>query len=148
MRRPSLFGWLGGTAVAAIVVASILVRSSAPADPLADVGAQRSEVAAFHELVREGRWDEVFRATSEPPARSPSAFGELMRRQVAEHGAVASVRIDSLRLLRSRTVPLLEVHETVTLSKDGRRKASRTVSYFARRDDRWLFAFSAPGDRD
>jgi hypothetical protein len=36
------------------------------------------------------------------------------------------------------------VRELVTMSKDGREHTERTVSYFARRGERWLFAFSAP----
>jgi len=140
-----LFNWLGAAAVVVIVVVSIVVRSSGPADPTADAGDQRAEVTRFHDLVRAGRWDEVYRATSEPPASDAAAFGRLMRRQVREHGTISSVEIESLRLLRSRTVPLLEVRETVRISLDGRTRTERTVSYFARRGDRWLFAFSAPG---
>jgi hypothetical protein len=49
-----------------------------------------------------------------------------------------------MQLLRSRSVPLLEVREIVTMSDDGDERTRRTVSYFARRGDRWLFAFSAP----
>lgn len=145
-RRPSsTFGVFGFGAAVVIVVASVLVRMSGPADPAADVGEQRAEVRRFHDLVRAGRWHDVFARTSEPPAANASAFADLMRAQVRRGGKVTSVRIDDLRLLRSRSVPMLEVRETVRISKDGRTQAKRTVSYFARRGDRWLFAFSAPG---
>jgi hypothetical protein len=139
-----LFNWLGAAAVAVIIATSIIVRSTGPADPVADAGDQRAEVTRFHDLVRAGRWDEVYRATSEPPAKDAAAFGRLMRKQVREHGTVTSVEIGTMRLLRSRTVPLLEVHESVRINDGGRTRTERTVSYFARRGDRWLFAFSAP----
>jgi hypothetical protein len=139
--------WLGAAAAVVIVVASILVRSSGPPDAAADVGDQRADVTRFHKLVRDGRWDEVFQATSEPPAPNAEAFRELMTRQVREQGKVVAVRIDSLRLLRSRTVPLLEVEETVTTRNEGEVQRTKTVSYYARRKDRWLFAFSAPAAR-
>lgn len=144
MRRPTLFGALGSLAALVIVVASLIVRAQGPADPAADVGRQREDVASFHDAVRDGRWSDVFRATSEPPARDASAFTRMMRRQVAARGAVTAVEVESMRLLRSRSVPLLEVHEAVTITQDGDERTERTVSYFALRDDRWLFAFSAP----
>ena len=144
MKRRSLLFWLGASAALAIVVASLVLRSTGPADPIADVARQRADVARFHELVRAGRWDEVYRRTTEPPTDDAWSFAKLMRAQVREHGTVSSVRVDSMRLLRSRTVPLLEVRETVTLAEDGRTRTERTVSYFARRGERWLFAFSAP----
>ncbi len=143
MKRSLLF-WIGASAAVAIVLASLLVRSGGPADPIADVTRQRADVARFHDLVRAGRWDEVYRSTTEPPSKDASAFTKLMREQVREHGAITRIQTDSMRLLRSRTVPLLEVRETVTLSGDGRERTEATVSYFARRGERWLFAFSAP----
>jgi hypothetical protein len=144
MKRHSLFGWLGAGAAVVIVVASVLVRLSGPADPAADVGDQRADVERFHDLVRAGRWLDVYTATTEPPAKNAQAFAELMRDSVEKAGAVTDVTIESLRLLRSRTVPMLEVRETVTMSKDGVTRRERTISYFARKGDRWLFAFSAP----
>ena len=142
MKR-SLFTWIAGAAAVAIVITSILVRFTGPADPTADVGAQREAVTRFHGLVRAGRWTDVYASMTEPPARDAGSFAELMREQVAESGKVTRVRIDDMRLLRSRTTPLLEVHETLTLST---RTRTRTVSYYARRGDRWLFAFSAPAN--
>jgi hypothetical protein len=144
MKRRSLLFWFGTAAALAIVVASLVLRGGGPADPVADVARQRADVTRFHGLVRAGRWDEVYRRTTEPPTKDATSFSKLMRKQVREHGTVSDVRIDSMRLLRSRTVPLLEVRETVTLSEDGRARTQRTVSYFARRGERWLFAFSAP----
>jgi hypothetical protein len=144
VKRRSLLFWLGVSAALAIVVASIVLRSTGPADPIADVARQRADVTRFHELVRAGRWDEVYRRTTEPPTKDASSFARLMRKQVGEHGSVTSVRIDAMRLLRSRTVPLLEVRETLTMSNDGRERTERSVSYFARRAERWLFAFSVP----
>jgi hypothetical protein len=141
--KRSLLFWLGAAAALAIVVASLVLRGGSPADPLADVARQRADVTRFHALVRAGRWDEVFRRTTEPPAKDATSFAELMREQVREHGTVSDVRIDSMRLLRSRTVPLLEVRETLTMSENGRARTERTVSYFARRGEQWLFAFSA-----
>jgi len=143
MKR-SLLLWLGSAAAIAIIVASLVLRGGGPADPVADVARQRADVTRFHELVRAGRWDEVYRRTTEPPAKTAGAFAKLMREQVREHGTVGAVRIDSIRLLRSRTVPLLEVRETMTMTEDGRTRTERTVSYFARRGEQWLFAFSAP----
>jgi hypothetical protein len=141
--KRSLLFWIGAAAAVAIVVASILVRGGGPADPVADVVQQRADVSRFHDLVRAGRWDEVYRRTTEPPADDAESFTALMQAQVGKLGTVTDVRIDSMRLLRSRSVPLLEVRETVTMSRDGRERAQRTVSYFARRGERWLFAFSA-----
>ncbi len=138
-----LFSWIGAIAAAVIVAASIVVRSAGAPDPLADVDAQRDDVKAFHGLVTDGRWNDVYRAMSEPPTKDAASFRELMARQIREHGRISAIRIDRLRLLRSRAVPLLEVTETVTTS-EGR---ERTVSYYARRDDRWLFAFSSPANR-
>lgn len=143
MKRSLLF-WIGVSAALAIVVASLIVRRGGPADPLADVARQRADVTRFHDLVRAGRWADVYRSTSEPPAADASVFADLMRTQVDERGTVMSIRIDSIELLRSRTVPLLEVRETVTMSRDGKQRTGHTVSYFARRGERWLFAFSAP----
>lgn len=143
MRRSLVF-WLGVTAAVAILVASLVLRSTRPADPVADVTRQREDVARFHELVRAQRWDEVYRRTTEPPAEDANSFIELMREQAREHGFVTRITIDSMRLLRSRTVPMLEVRETVALSTDGRERTQAIVSYFARRGERWLFAFSAP----
>jgi hypothetical protein len=146
MKRRSLLFWLGGAAALAIVVASLVLRGAGPADPVADVARQRADVTRFHDLVRAGRWDEVYRRTTEPPAKDATSFAKLMRKQVREHGTVSSVRIDSMRLLRSRTVPLLEVRETLTLSTNGRTSTEHTASYFARRGAQWLFAFSARAD--
>ncbi len=143
-RHPSLFAILGGAAAVVIVVASLLVRMQGPADPAADVGDQRADVTWFHDLVQEQRWTDVYRATSEPPAKDASAFARLMDKQVAANGEVTAIDIESLRLLRSRSVPLLEVHEVLTVRQDGDERTERTVSYFARRGERWLFAFSAP----
>ena len=143
MKRSLLF-WIGVSAALAIVVASLIVRRGGPADPLADVARQRADVTRFHELVRAGRWTDVYRSTSEPPADDASEFADLMREQVDEHGTVTAIAIESIELLRSRTVPLLEVRETVTMSRRGKERTERTVSYFARRGERWLFAFSAP----
>lgn len=140
----SFFTWIGGGAALVIVVASLLVRTVSTGDEVADVGGQRADVTRFHQLVRQQRWDDVFRSMTEPPVKDTSSFTELMRAQVREHGAVMSTAIDSMRLLRSRTVPLLEVNETVLLKKNGRTTRIRAVSYFARRGERWLFAFSAP----
>ncbi len=145
-RTPSLFAIIGGGAALVIVVASILVRFASPGDPAADVARQREAVDRFHELVRDERWQDVYRLTSEPPSRSPQDFEKLMAAQVRTQGKVVRVSTRSLRLLRSRAVPLLEVHETVTLSKDGRRTTREVVSFFAQADERWLFAFSAPDD--
>jgi hypothetical protein len=142
--KRSLFFWLGSAAALVIVVASLVLRSSAPADPLADVARQRADVTRFHDLVKAGRWDEVYRSTTEPPTDHAASFVKLMQKEVRKRGKVTSVHIDSLRLLRSRTVPLLEVHETVEMTtRDGGTLGARTVSYFARRGTRWLFAFSA-----
>ncbi len=145
MKR-SLLTWVGAGAAAAILGASVLVRFIGPADPAADVGDQRAAVARFHDLVRAGRWDAVYRATTEPPARDAATFAGMMRAQVNKHGTVTDVAIDELRLLRSRTTPMLEVNERVTLERNGRTRTVRTVSYFARRGERWLFAFSAPDE--
>lgn len=145
MKR-SLFVWIGSAAAIVIVVASLLVRSGSPGDEASDVERQRADVARFHELVRAQRWDDVFDRITEPPAKDSASFVRLMREQARKHGAVTSTTIESMRLLRSRTVPLLEVHETLTLTKDGRTSRVRSVSYFARRGERWLFAFSAPDD--
>jgi hypothetical protein len=133
--------WLGTAAAVAIVAISIVVRSAPPADPAAEVGAQRAAVVRFHQLVRDARWADVYVSMTEPPTKTPEAFAKLMRTQARTHGAVTAVRIESLRLLRSRTMPLLEVRETVTTSKNGERPV---LSYYARTDGRWLFAFSAP----
>jgi hypothetical protein len=141
-RAPSLFAIIGGGAALIIVIASILVRFVSPGDPAADVARQREAVDHFHELVRDERWREVYRLTSEPPSESPQDFEQLMATQIRKQGKVVRVSTKSLRLLRSRAVPLLEVRETVTLSKDGRRSARDVVSFFAQVDDRWLFAFS------
>jgi hypothetical protein len=146
MRRSPL-GWIGAIAATAIVVASIVVRLGGPADPAADVSQQREAVTRFHDLLRAGRWDDVYRSTTEPPAKSAAAFAALMRDQVKRNGNVRDVEIEEMRLLRSRTTPLLEVRETVTISDGGRTSALATVSYFARQHDRWLFAFSAPDER-
>ncbi len=135
---------MGGVAAAVIVLASAFVSRIGPADPAADVGEQRAAVAHFHALVRAQAWPEVYELMTEPPARDPAAFSELMRAQVREDGKVDSVRTRGLRLLRSRTVPLLEVREVVTTTKDGRTTTHDTVSFYARRGERWLFAFSAP----
>jgi hypothetical protein len=137
-----LFSWVGGAAAAVIVVASIVVRSTGAPDPLADVAEQREDVTAFHDLVIDARWDEVYRAMSEPPADDVAAFRALMADEVRERGRITAIRVDGMRLLRSRAVPLLEVDETVTASGEQ----TRTVSYYARRDDRWRFAFSAASD--
>jgi hypothetical protein len=145
-RRRSIFAPIGAVAAAVIVVASILVRFTGPADPAADVTKQREAVDRFHRLVRDERWEDVFRAMTEPPGRSPTGFARLMRTQVREQGEVLSIETRGSRLLRSRTVPLLEVRETVTLSNREGRSTYETVSYFALRGERWLFAFSAPGD--
>jgi hypothetical protein len=142
--KRSPFFWLGSAAAVVIVGASVLLRGTAPADPVADVGRQRADVNRFHDLVRAGRWDEVYQQTTEPPTKDASQFAELMRKQVRKHGTVTSVRIDKMELLRSRTVPMLEVFETVTMSNDGDTRTTRTISYFVRRGTRWLFAFSAP----
>lgn len=146
MRRQnrSLFAWIGGTAAGVIVLASILVSRIGPADPAADVGEQRAAVARFHELVRTQAWFDVYRQMTEPPTKERGDFEDLMRAQVRKHGRVVAVRTRGLRLLRSRTVPMLEVRETVTMSKSGDTTTHDTVSYFARRGERWLFAFSAP----
>jgi hypothetical protein len=135
----SVFGWIGGIAAAVIVVASIVVRGGGAPDPLADVAEQRRDVTAFHDLVVDQRWDAVYRAMSEPPAKDASSFRELMAEEVRGNGRITAIEIDGMRLLRSRAVPLLEVNETVTTT-DGR---ERTISYYARRDDRWVFAFSS-----
>lgn len=135
---------VAAVAAIAIVVAAALVRLGGPADPAAVVSEQRAAVERFHRLVADGRWDDVYRATADPPGRDAAAFAALMREQVAEHGEVVAVRIDELRLLRSRAAPLLEVHEIVTLrSPEGRPQTETTVSYFARRGTAWLFAFSS-----
>jgi hypothetical protein len=146
MRRQnrSLFAWIGGTAAAVIVLASVFVSRIGPADPAADVGDQRAAVARFHELVRRQAWSDVYRLMTEPPTREPDEFADLMGAQVRANGRVVAVRMRGMRLLRSRTVPLLEVRESVTTTKDGRTATHDTVSYFARRAERWLFAFSAP----
>ena len=146
MRRQnrSLFAWIGGTAAAVIVLASAFVSRIGPADPAADIGDQRAAVARFHELVRTQAWSDVYRLMTEPPTREPDEFADLMRAQVREHGRVVAVRTRGMRLMRSRTVPLLEVRESVTTTKNGRTTTHDTVSYFARREERWLFAFSAP----
>jgi hypothetical protein len=146
MRRRSIFAPIGAAAAAVIVAASIFVRFTGPADPAADVTKQREAVDRFHELVQEERWAEVFESMTEPPARNASRFARLMRDRVGEQGQVTRIETLDTRLLRSRTVPLLEVRETVTLSKDGKRSSRETVSFFALREERWLFAFSAPGD--
>lgn len=140
----SLLAWIGGSAAAVIVLASVFVSRIGPADPAADVGEQRAAVARFHELVRTQAWSDVYRSMTEPPTEDPDDFADLMRAQVREHGLVVAVRTRGMRLLRSRTVPLLEVRESVTTTKHGRTETRETVSYFARRDERWLFAFSAP----
>ena len=136
----SLVGWVGGGAAIVIVVASILVRQIGPADGAADVSRQRAAVARFHTLVRDERWTDVYRLMTEPPTRDPASFARLMRDQEPEHGNVQGIRTHGMRLLRSRTVPMLEVRETVTTTNGE----IETVSYFARRGERWLFAFSAP----
>jgi hypothetical protein len=141
--KRSLFAWIGSAAAVVIVVTSVIVRGAGPADPAADVARQRTDVRRFHELVRAQRWDEVYARTTEPPATNAKVFAKLMDKQTRKHGEVTSVRIDELRLLRSRAVPFLEVRETVTVTKDGERTTQRVVSYFARRGERWLFAFSA-----
>ncbi len=105
---------------------------------------QREAVDRFHVLVQDERWQDVYRLTSEPPSRSPQDFERLMAAQVRKQGKVERVTTKSMRLLRSRAVPLLEVHETVTLSKDGRHTTRDVVSFFAQQNDGWLFAFSAP----
>ncbi|MEX0874489.1 MAG: hypothetical protein WD646_12390 [Actinomycetota bacterium] len=145
-RRRSVFAPIGAAAAAVIVAASIFVRFTGPADPAADVAKQREAVDRFHELVRDERWAEVFEAMTEPPGRDASAFATLMRDQVRNQGKVLRISTKETRLLRSRTVPLLEVHESVTLSKEGRRSTHDVISYFAQRKQRWLFAFSARGD--
>ena len=81
MKRSLLF-WLGTAAAVAIVVASLVLRGGGPADPVADVARQRADVTRFHELVRAGRWDDVYRRTTEPPAKTAAAFARLMRKQV------------------------------------------------------------------
>jgi hypothetical protein len=143
-RRRSVFAPIGAAAAVVIVVASILVRFTGPADPAADVAKQREAVDRFHTLVREERWPDVFAAMTEPPARDASRFARLMRDRVDEQGKVTRIETRGMRLLRSRTVPLLEVREAVTLSKNGRRSTRETVSFFALREESWLFAFSAP----
>ncbi len=142
----SLFAWIGGAAVVAIVLASVLVRLGGPADPAADVSQQRAAVVRFHELVRSERWADVYRSTTEPPTRDVRSFVELMRTQVRERGRVVSVSTEGMRLLRSRAAPLLEVRESVVISRNGTSRRQNVVSYFARRGERWLFAFSAPRD--
>ena len=141
MKRISLFGWIGAGAVLVIVVASIVVRTSSLGDAAADVGEQRAAVERFDNLVRSGQWTQVFALTTEPPTRDPARFAALMRKQVKKHGAISAIRIESLRLIRSRTAPLLEAREVVSLVSGD---TQHTVSYFARRGNRWLFAFSAP----
>jgi len=141
MKRISLFGWLGVAAVLVVLVTSIIMRTSSLGDAAADVGKQRAAVERFDTLVRSGQWSQVFAMTTEPPTRSPEKFASLMRRQIAKHGAITSIHIVSLRLIRSRTAPLLEAREIVSLSTGV---TQRTLTYFARRGDRWLFAFSAP----
>lgn len=138
----TLIGWIGGSAAIVVVVASVFVRQIGPADPAADVTEQRAAVARFHSLVRDERWPEVQALMTEPPVRDPDRFVAMMRAQVQANGKVVTIRTGEIRLLRSRTVPMLEVRETVTTT-NGR---FETVSYYARRGGRWLFAFSAPDD--
>src|SRR5207249_2683573 len=103
-----------------ILVASVVARTSSLGDAAADVGQQRAAVERFDRLVRSGLWAEVFAMTTEPPTRTPEGFASLMRAQVRKHGVVSAIRISSLRLVRSRTAPLLEAREVVTLRKNGR----------------------------
>lgn len=132
--------YVGAAAAALIVGAAVLVRTIGPADPAADVSDQREAVAAFHALVVAGDWPRVYDAMTEPPARDVATFAEMMRERVRKHGGVEHVTAGAMRLLRSRSVPLLEVEETVRTASGNR----SVVSYYARRDGRWLFAFSAP----
>lgn len=131
----------GSVVAAVIVLAAVGLRPGEPADPVADVTRQRSAVTTFHRLVIDGRWAEVHRLTAEPPAPDAGAFAAHMRAEAEARGRVTDVRTGEMRLRRSRTVPLLEVEETVVLS-DG--SAHETVSYFLWHDGAWLFGFSAP----
>ncbi len=126
---------------AVIVLAAMALRPGEPADPVADVTLQRTSVATFHRLVIDGRWAEVYRRTAEPPTPDAGTFAAHMRAEVEAHGRITEVRTDEMRLRRSRTVPLLEVEETVVLSGGSERE---TVSYFLWHDGAWLFGFSAP----
>lgn len=140
MKERSLVRWVGGGAAIVIVLASILARQIGQADGVANVGEQRAAVARFHKLVRDERWAAVYELMTEPPTRDAASFAKLMGDQRREHGDVTQIRTRGMRLLRSRTVPMLEVRETVTTTSGE----IETVSYFARRGERWLFAFSAP----
>lgn len=140
-RRARLAVGAGAAAVvAAIVVASVVLRGTGPADPAADVGLQRRSVAAFGELVVAGRWAEIYALTTEPPAPDAGAFAALMRERQAASRRITAVESHAIRLRRSRSVPMLEAEQTVTL-EDGSRRHLR--SYFVYDDGRWLFAFSA-----
>ncbi len=145
MRRPSLVGIIGLVVAITIVLASVVARRPNKAGDLANVRTQRAAVMRFDALVRAQRWDDVFRLTAQPPAHDAASFAALMQKQVDAHGSVVGTTIREIRLLRSRTVPLLEVRERVTMSKDGRQRSTDMTSFFARRGTRWLFAFSAPG---
>lgn len=131
---------VGAAAAVVIVAAALFVRTIGPADPAADVSEQRRAVARFHALVVAGDWPRVYEAMTEPPARDVAAFAEMMRDRVRKHGRVERITTGAMRLLRSRSVPLLEVEETLRTARGSR----AVVSYYARRDGRWLFAFSAP----
>lgn len=144
MRRPSLVGIIGLVAGVVIVIASVVARHPTTRSDLANVPLQRAAVMRFNALVRAQRWDDVFRLTAQPPARDAAAFAAMMQQQVGAQGSLVRTTIRDIRLLRSRTVPLLEVREIITLSQGGHERSERSTSFFVRRGTKWLFAFSAP----
>lgn len=138
-RGRSLLASVGALAVAGIIAASIVLRGAGGVAPFADPGVQRAAVTRFDDAVIAGRWTRVHALLAEPPTPDAYAFASLMRERAQARGRIVRMRIDALRLRRSRTVPLLEVHETATL--DGRGPL-RVVSFYVWQKGRWLFAFS------
>ena len=132
----------GALVVAGVIVgASVVWRGFGPPDPFADPATQREAVERFHAAVVSARWADVYALTAQPPARTPNEFAALMGDRVDVQGIVEAVDIESMRLHRSRTVPLLEVRERVRTAGGAR----DVVSFYAWDDDRWLFAFSSDG---
>jgi hypothetical protein len=102
---------------------------------------QRKAVQRFDRAVIAGRWDEVHALVAEPPTADAGAFASMMREGLQRQGRIVHLRIDALRLRRSRTVPLLEARESATLS--GRDRPVHVQSFYVWHEGRWLYAFSS-----